>query len=419
MTGQMAPPPTKKSRTGANAEDLEEGTHVLYWGGCKGVIRDAYIPLDEFWVTDSETGQIVKDDFGKIVQFKSEQLQLAPQEDVPSLPEGIARSAALVVGREEHMMKVLEHFGEPDTEERRSPQQLLAIPCHMCSDLSGVSEGVTDEVVALARKFRPDLHVGVRSLQIQQAVDKIGADLLRMEGYYCLVAVQMPFSQEAMDTAGLTEWEKHQRKNICNQIDLCPTASTEHSSAEKSEAAARLALGETCGIEVSDLLWEEKVQLGLRRRLEVDLACHITAADGSNVSVVLLPDDAVATKIHGVLCFSEAPGADYEGKKAAEDDSKAANGQEAMFQGKTVRQWEEEQAQYANLPKLPAGWLRVKSRKTGEVYYFNKRTQESTFDLPEGGPLPPNWTKQVSKSTGKVYYFNMKTKESSFDRPAA
>lgn len=431
-------------------EDLEEGTHVLYWGGYHGVIRDAYIPLDEFWVTDSETGQIVKDEHGQIVQFSAEQLQIVSQSKVPAPPKGLHRSAVMLLGREEPMMKILEHFGAPDSEERRNPQQLLAIPCHMCDPgqlTAAASEGVPEEVIALARRLRPDVHVGVRATQTKQAVDKIGPDLLRLAGYYCLAAVQLPFDQEGIEMEGLSEWDRHQRRNIYNQIDLGPTACTWHSSTETPETAARLALGETCGIEVSDLLWETEVQMRLRRRLELEFATSFKDASGANVSVVLLPDDVVATKIHGMLCFSEAPGADYTGKAAAgvlvktpadaaavasrgreqaaglpEAAASAAReappaGSEKDIQGKTVRQWEEEQAsEFAHLPTPPTGWLRVKSRKSGEVYFFNKKTQEATFDFPQA-PLPPGWTKQISKSTGKTYYYHTEKKTSTFERP--
>merc|ERR1719433_122505 len=71
--------------------------------------------------------------------------------------------------------------------------------------------------------------------------------------------------------------------------------------------------------------------------------------------------------------------------------------------GKTVAEWEKEQNQFADQPKLPPGWLRITSKSTGQIYYFNKDTQETTFDA----PLPEGWVQQVSKSTGKTYYFNV------------
>ncbi|CAE7447854.1 unnamed protein product, partial [Symbiodinium natans] len=117
-------------------------------------------------------------------------------------------------------------------------------------------------------------------------------------------------------------------------------------------------------------------------------------------------------------------------------------------QGKTVREWEAEQNEFSNQPTLPSGWLRIKSRTTGEVYYFNKITQKSQFEMPkkveeptpkkvakqaEGAPakgtapaqgrkaedLPNGWTKHISKRNGKVYYFHKATNISQYYRPKA
>merc|ERR1712187_119598 len=63
---------------------------------------------------------------------------------------------------------------------------------------------------------------------------------------------------------------------------------------------------------------------------------------------------------------------------------------EASVGGKTLAEWEREQSQFADLPKIPPEWLRIRSKSTGEVYFYNKNTRESTFDLPKF-PLPPGW----------------------------
>lgn len=411
-------------------EALEEGTHVLYGEGSHGVIHDAYIPLDEFWVANFETGQLVRDQSGQVVQFQASQLKLAPQQDVPKPSEDILRSAVLILGREEHMVKAIEHFGAPDCQRRHSPQQLLAIPCQLCGELDTMSaDAVSLQLVALARQFRPDIHVGVRDQQVKQAVEKIGPDLMRLDGYYFLSAVQLPYSQEAIEEAGLTDWERHLRRNVCNQVDLCPTASKEHPSTEQREVAARAALGEKCCIELSDTLCEDRVQQGIRRSLGVELATTFEDASGATVFVMVLPDDAMVLNSNGVLCFIEALGVDYESGQT----SKAAVPQQPE---KTVRQWEQDQAtEFAGLPPLQPGWLRVRSRN-GEVYYFHKKTQEATFHPPEveahrmrriprgalrppevEGPLPQGWSKQVSKRTAKTYYFNTFTRKSTFQRP--
>ena len=44
----------------------------------------------------------------------------------------------------------------------------------------------------------------------------------------------------------------------------------------------------------------------------------------------------------------------------------------APRQGKTVQEWQALQKEFADQPPLPAGWLRVRSRSTGQVYFFNK-----------------------------------------------
>ena len=81
---------------------------------------------------------------------------------------------------------------------------------------------------------------------------------------FCLVL--LPYTLASLEDEGLKTYERYRRKNIGNQIGLCPTASVEHSATERSQAAARMALGQTCGIEVSDLLREEKVQREQRQQ---------------------------------------------------------------------------------------------------------------------------------------------------------
>jgi len=363
----------------------------------------------------------------------------------------------MLLGGEEHMTKILDHFGAPDLEARHNPQQLLAIPCHMCDPaniLAVASEGVGEEVKSLGSRMREDLHVGVRAFHLKQAVEQLGPDLLRMEKHYCLAAVQLPYGWEDIEMADIDEPEKKRRREVCNQVDLCATAIGSFDDERTSEAAARRALGTTCGIEVSDTLWDEKVQLRLRALLGVEVATKFVDVNGTEMTTIILPEDAFITTVRGVLCFSEARGADYTmseeelaalaagkgkgklrlksqgapgpgGKAAAaapravpEASSTLAGRDEVKqerIQGKTVAEWEEEQTQFASEPKLPPGWLRIKSR-AGEVYFFHRQSGQATFTLPET-PLPEGWTKQVSKSTGKSYYFHARRKTSTFERP--
>jgi hypothetical protein len=94
--------------------------------------------------------------------------------------------------------------------------------------------------------------------------------------------------------------------------------------------------------------------------------------------------------------------------------------------GRTASEWAANQEQFAHLPPLPPGWLRVMSRSTGKLYYCYPETGETTFAEPTGPPpsmtgendnLPPGWTKMVSNSTGRDYYWHAGMQKSTFEFP--
>jgi hypothetical protein len=71
---------------------------------------------------------------------------------------------------------------------------------------------------------------------------------------------------------------------------------------------------------------------------------------------------------------------------------------------------------------LPAPWEERVSRSTGDVYYFNPETDESTYERPGAARtaarvLPAPWEERVSRSSGDVYYFNSETGESTYTYP--
>lgn len=419
--------------TAPKPEELEAGTVVLYWDGWRGVVRDAFVPLDEFWITDEESGDVVRNDDGDIHPFKSAELQLvAGPPVVGPMPQGSGRGPAggvLLIGSERHMTRMLSHFGQPDPQQRHNPQMLLALPCTMCDPdnlLSVASEGVVDDVRKLAAELRPDIHVALRAFHLKQAIQQLAPDILRMESFYLLTSVSVPYGWTEIER--YTGWDRQWREEACNQIDIGVTSLGLYQIGDVTvEDTARRTLGESLGVCISFPLWDEQVQATLRRQLDVDLPLQFTDANDMRIKVLLLPNDAVVSMQDGILGFSEAPDADYlaAGEAALdaadEEDAEEAAAEpetEAKVQGKTIAEWEAEQSQFADQPKLPPNWLRIKSRSSGEVYFWNIQTQKAQFDMPEH-PLPDGWTKQKSKSTGKVYYFHAAKKLSQFDRPKA
>jgi len=78
--------------------------------------------------------------------------------------------------------------------------------------------------------------------------------------------------------------------------------------------------------------------------------------------------------------------------------------------------WAKQQHLFKDMPSLPPGWIRVKSKSGDGIYYVNLPTGEATFDSPLDR-LPPGWEVVTSKSTGKQYYWNAEQRISQFERP--
>jgi len=423
----------KKIAPAAKPEDLVPGTVVIYWESLRGVVRDTFEAIDEYWLNDEENGELVRDEDGNIVQFKSGELLVVAKPPIAQpRPQtfGGPAGGVLILGTEEHMMTILKHFGAPDYTQRCVPQQLLALPCSMCEPntlLQVANEGVEPEMWDLASKLRPDIHLALRAYHLKNAVERLGSSFLRLEQYFCLASISMPFGQDNIEESA-NKWERHWRSQVCNQIDLGITVSSWFPDEPSATGAQRRALGEFCGMTVSEGLWAPEVQKGIRRKHGVpDLGLGYKDVNETTVTALMLPEDAVISTTNNLLIFAGAEGVDYATLEAPsalakpgglEDSPQRSKVSEGSVAGKTVAEWEKEQEKYAHLPKLPPHWLRVTSRSSGDVYFYNKRTKESTFEMPDA-PLPDGWTKQTSKSTGKTYYFHAKKKLSVFERPTS
>lgn len=458
------PPPNKKQKLNesessyewvqATPGDLNIATAVLYEavdGPRRGVIYDAFEPVDHYWVEDEETCEVVRTEEGDCHDFHSADLKVAKTvvEFSTELAQGateLQSAGVLLIGTEPQMLKILKHFGESNTEERTVPQQLLAIPCVDCVDglAHHAATGVNSGLRELAKQLRDDIQVGLRVAHLKHVTKELGEDVVKQEGYFCLASVHLPCDWEAIEE--VDGEESLRRKDLWNQIDLCITATgegqPEHSGPVET---ARVVLGEHCGLEVSDELWRSEVQTRLRGHLNLQsLPLRLKDQMGAEVFPLLLPSDAAVTSIKGVLCFGEAPDAWYLTQDTAPaGTAPTARAKEAPAlesspaKAKTVRDWEAEQEdEFGDLPPIPAPWIRVRSRKDGKVYYWNKETQKASFKLPTEEPppamappveppveplnssgLPPGWTQHVSKSNGKIYYFHEATNHSQYFYP--
>lgn len=433
-------PPAKEARKAPKPEELHKGAVVIYAPGKRGVVRDAYGPLDEFWIADESTNELVRDPAtNDIKSFKSAELKLPPPQKPQAADEGGGIAArVLLIGGEQHMLQVLEHFGPPDASQRQEPQQLLAIPCasakcgpfcarfdpmsremcdpQVCPMCHVASDGVDEAMMKLAQSFRPDIHVAIRSYHLKQAVEQIGPDMHKLQGKFALTSVTLPYSQE--DIEQVQGWQKYYREEVRCQIDIGVTADGAHEDGEDTpDKTARRALGETCGVCISDGLWSEETQFALRRKMGVDIPLKFWDGEQCKVFVIIIPDDAKASTEDAILVFSEGAGSGRSShaamlSAASAAPAKGSSGGDASSGTKTVSWWRVNQDQFKHLPQLPTDWIRIKS-KSDDIYFFNVKTQKSMFDF----PLPDGWTKQTSKSTGKTYYFNAKKRKSMFEIP--
>lgn len=227
--------------------------------------------------------------------------------------------------------------------------------------------------------------------------------------YYYLSAVTLPFGHA--DIAGSKGWERRWKEEIRTQIDLGVSAEgAQEDPRQNLKEVAKQCLTESCGLRLSSILWEDQTQLGLRRRLGVDVPLSFSDGAATKVFILLLPWDAILESVvvsgSKLLSVKEAPGAEAA-QFAGQDAPEARTG------GKTIREWKELQEAFKDLPRLPEGWIRVRARAGDAIYFYNTRTNESSFEF----PLPEGWAKMTSKSTGKTYYFNQQKQISQFEVP--
>merc|ERR1719238_56946 len=129
---------------------------------------------------------------------------------------------------------------------RFDPMRREMCDATVCPMVHVASEGIDDDMRELAQRLRPDINVAVRAYHLKQAADQIGPELNRLDGYYCLCSVSLPFSRSDINSS--KDWERCYREEIRCQIDVGVTAEAAQKEGENAEATAKRALGETCGV---------------------------------------------------------------------------------------------------------------------------------------------------------------------------
>jgi hypothetical protein len=74
---------------------------------------------------------------------------------------------------------------------------------------------------------------------------------------------------------------------------------------------------------------------------------------------------------------------------------------------------------------LPANWEAVADPSTHKTYYWNKSTNETTWERPAADPsagvtdesLPPGWIKVIHSATQQEYFIHQATNEKRWTRP--
>lgn len=113
--------------------------------------------------------------------------------------------------------------------------------------------------------------------------------------------------------------------------------------------------------------------------------------------------------------------------RAQQRQAQAANKQATLAPWATAEHKAASSSATARQPaqkELAPGWTAHKDESTGDTFYYNEATKESTWDMPVAEPnsvvarkLPADW-QMVKDDAGDVYYYNTRTNETTWEFPS-
>lgn len=387
---------------------LEKGMVVQYDGGCRGWVDNLFASLNEFWIRDEQTGEIVFTDTGHghdIRCFRASELtftgEWSRQVEVTEVVDVALDIMGSLMGTHYEMFR---HLREQTCVNLRVEAPLrgevsgkLIIGPGPVADVRAAKVLVMNQLQGLVTHYPdnwlPDASLGEPRDQNmfppqQMCPPPLGPSWLPAATPPAapgLATGGRPSWLTSDDASALTTNLTPSWLNVSNGADVAPCGGDSEMVLPPAESTLDSQRAYQMG-------WEAAMRAkGSTADQTVEVEGKIDTADTSNAS-------AATKHVGGSL----------------DEDQKQNNAAENAM---TVLDWAVDQAQFADLPQLREGWIRIKSKTTGRLYYLNTISGKTTFTAPVD--LPPGWVQMTSRSTGKTYFWNEELQKSQFVHPGA
>jgi len=428
MPRQIMPPrPTRTdiirptaSSVRLREQEVEKGMMVEFDGGRKGCVDNLFSALNEFWVRDESTGDLVCSGASTDIRsFRADELiftgEWAADADITEAMDIPAEVYSLMLERHgEDMLDMQEQINVPmRIELAASDNELgrLLIGPGLPPDVKLAIELVTNEMQTLLSEYNNRIveqHVQAaeRGLSNQETDPaylqrpKKPSWLSDAEAAAMGLDVSKPVPSQARHLA-------HSDFGVRVHSDDSASQKVDPSSDSVSDVVVAYQLG-----------WEAAMRKSENETGEERPAIDATpnsdpTSGGLQEPVKDSPDVLQESRSQNKAEASDENGAFHVTPEQQEQGS--GNPDDSDNVKRTVLDWATDQDRFAHLPPLQQGWIRVISKSSGKIYYLNTVTGNTTFTEPVD--LPPGWEQVKSRTTGQTYYWNSELQKSQFERP--